>query len=135
MTATFGIMCCTPFVDNSHPWIKGLSMDASKCSSEACIRFMEKYRRMTLADRWMGGFRSWWKKWSSVTIISEINLVVANDDWFINQLIQWKFPLQCFNIWYCWYARVATRSRDNGRFWSSNVWLIDVSKFYVCGRS
>ncbi len=54
--------CCTPFVDLSHPWIivpqpwiKGFSMDARKCLSEPCIRFMENYPRMTLADPWMGG--------------------------------------------------------------------------------
>ncbi len=34
---------------------KGVSMDARKCSSEPCIRLVEKIPRMTLADPWMGG--------------------------------------------------------------------------------
>ena len=41
----------TPAMDKK----KGFSMDARKCSSEPCLRFMEKYPRMTLADPWMGG--------------------------------------------------------------------------------
>ena len=30
-------------------------MDARKCSSEPCIRLVEKNPRITLADPWMGG--------------------------------------------------------------------------------
>ncbi len=51
-----------PWIMLPQPWIKGFSMDARKCSSEPCIRFMEKYPRMTLADPWMGGFQVMMKK-------------------------------------------------------------------------
>ena len=36
-------ICCTPVVDNPHPWIKEFSMDVRKCWSEPCNRLMEKF--------------------------------------------------------------------------------------------
>lgn len=68
-------------MDNPHPWImlpqpwlKWFSMDVRKCASEPCIRLMEQYPPVALADPWMGGFKSRGKIKSSNNNLGNITL-------------------------------------------------------------